>query len=65
MLFEPYMYVCFHIFSSVGVTDWPPIGGIAAHLANDMSSWYTYMYLSVILVVFFFHPSVYRVGISF
>ena len=26
MLFEPYMYVRFHIFSSVRVTDWPSIG---------------------------------------
>ena len=29
-------YVCFHIFSSVKVTEWPPIGKIAAHLAYDM-----------------------------
>ena len=59
MLYAP--YVRFHIFSSVQVTEWPPIGGIAAHSACDMFSWYTY--LSVILV--FFHPSVYGVGLSF
>ena len=36
MLLEP--YVRFHIFSSVRVTEWPPIG--AAHSAYDMFSWY-------------------------
>ena len=46
MLFEP--YVRFHIFSSVRVTEWPPIGGIAAHSPYDIFSWYKY--LSVILV---------------
>ena len=45
-LSEP--YVRFHIFSSVRVTERPPIGGIAAHSAYDMFSWYKY--LSVILV---------------
>ena len=39
MLFEP--YVRFHIFSAVRVTEWPPIGGIAAHSAYDMFSCYT------------------------
>ena len=29
-------YVCFHSFSKVKVTEWPPIGKIAAHLAYDM-----------------------------
>ena len=29
-------YVCFHIFSLVKVTEWPPIGKIAAHSAYDM-----------------------------
>ena len=29
-------YVCFHSFSLVKVTEWPPIGKIAAHLAYDM-----------------------------
>ena len=59
MLFEP--YVRYHIFSTVWVTEWPPIGGKAAHSAYDMFS--LYKYLSVILV--FSHPSVYGVGISF
>ena len=59
MLFEP--YVRFHIFSSVRVTEWPAIGGIAAHSAYDMFSWYKY--LSVILV--FSHPSAYGLEISF
>ena len=31
-------YVCFHIFSSVWVTEWPPIGKIAAHSTYDMFS---------------------------
>ena len=29
-------YVCFHSFSQVKVTEWPPIGKIAAHSAYDM-----------------------------
>ena len=29
-------YVCFHIFNLVKVTEWPPIGKIAAHSAYDM-----------------------------
>ena len=28
--------VCFRIFGWVGVTEWPPIGKIAAHSAYDM-----------------------------
>ena len=31
--------VCFHIFSYVSVTEWPPIGKIAVHSAYDMFSW--------------------------
>ena len=61
MLFEPYNER-FHIFSSVRVFMWPPIGGIAAHSAYDMFSWY-YTYLSVILV--FSHPSAYGLEIYF
>ena len=34
MLLAP--YVCFHIFNYVKVTEWPPIGKIAAHSAYDM-----------------------------
>ena len=33
-------YVCYHIFSYVYVTEWPPIGKIAAHSAYEMLSWY-------------------------
>ena len=33
-------YVCFHIFSKVYVTEWPPIGKIAAYSTYDMFSWY-------------------------
>ena len=29
-------YVCFHSFSLVKVTEWPPIGKIAAHSVYDM-----------------------------
>ena len=49
MLLAP--YVCLHIFSSVKVTEWPPIGKIAAHSAFEMSSWYKYL-----IVSFFFPP---------
>ena len=44
-------YVCYHIFSSVKVTDWPPIGKIAAHSAYEMFSWYRYL----IVCLFFSH----------
>ena len=39
MLLAP--YVCFHIL--VKVTEWPPIGKIAAHSAYEMFSWYKYL----------------------
>ena len=29
-------FVCFYIFNLVKVTEWPPIGKIAAHSAYDM-----------------------------
>ena len=45
-------YVCFHIFSKVKVTEWPPIGKIAAHSAYEMFSWYEYLIVSL---VFFSH----------
>ena len=38
MLFE--LYVRFHSFSLVWVTEWPPMGEIAAHSAYDMISKY-------------------------
>ena len=45
MLLAP--YVCFHIFSLVWVTEWPPTGKIAAHSASDMFSWYKYLIVSL------------------
>ena len=41
-------YVCFHIFSSVKVTEWPPIGKIAAHSAYEMFSWYHYLIVGLV-----------------
>ena len=39
-------YVCF-IFL-VKVTEWPPIGKIAAHSAYEMFSWYKYLLVSLV-----------------
>ena len=36
----------------VKVTDWPPLGKIAAHSAYEMFSWYRYLIVSV-----FFFPT--------
>ena len=41
-------YVCFHIFSQVYVTEWAPIGKIAAHSAYDMFSWYKCLIVSLV-----------------
>ena len=46
MLLAP--YVCFHSFSQVKVTEWPPIGKIAAHSAYEMFSWYKYLIVSLV-----------------
>ena len=43
-------YVCFHIFNYVKVTEWPPIGKIAAHSAYDMFSWYKYLIVSLVFL---------------
>ena len=60
VLLAPYMYVImYHIFL-VKVTEWPPIGEIAAHLAYDMFSWYKYLIVNLI-----FPTSVFGVGIFF
>ena len=59
MLLAP--YVCFHIFSYVKVTEWPPIGKIAAHSAYDMFLWYKYLIVNLV----FFPTSVFGVGIFF
>ena len=53
-------YVCFHIFSKVKVTEWPPIGKIAAHSAYGV--FHDIKYLIVSLV---FPTSVFGVGIFF
>ena len=39
------MYVCIFL---VKVTEWPPIGKIAAHSAYDMFSWYKYLIVSLV-----------------
>ena len=53
----------FSYFSEVYVTEWPPVGKIAAHSAYDTFSSYKNMYLIVSLV--FFPTSVFGVGIFF
>ena len=39
------MYVCIFL---VKVTEWPPIGKIAAHSAYEMYSWYKYLIVSLV-----------------
>ena len=39
------MYVCIFL---VKVTEWPPIGKIAAHSAYEMFSWYKYLIVSMV-----------------
>ena len=43
MLLAP--YVCLHIFK---VTEWPPIGKIAAHSAYEVFSWYKCLIVSLV-----------------
>ena len=43
MLLAP--YVCKFL---VKVTEWPPIGKIAAHSAYEMFSWYKYLIVSLV-----------------
>ena len=52
--------VCFHIFSSVGVTEWPPIG-------EKLLTRPTICFLGIntLASLVFSLPSVYGVGISF
>ena len=38
-------YICFR---SVKVTEWPPIGKIAAHSAYEMFSWFKYLIVSLV-----------------
>ena len=51
--------LCVFIFL-VKVTEWPPIGKIAAHSAYEMFSWCKYLIVSL-----FFPTSVFGVGIFF
>ena len=39
-------YVCFHVL--VKVTEWTPIGKIAAHSADEMFSWYQYLVVGLV-----------------
>ena len=48
----------FSHFSYVYVTEWPPIGKIAAHSAYDMFLWYKYLIVNLI-----FPTSIFGVGI--
>ena len=50
VLFAP--YVCFHILGYVWVTEWPPIGKIAAHSANDVFSWYKCLIVNLFVWLF-------------
>ena len=45
VLLEP--YVCFHIFSKVKVTEWPPSEKIAAYSDYEMFSWYKCLIVSL------------------
>ena len=44
MLLAP--YVCFHILAKI--TEWSPIGKIAAHSAYEMFSWYKCLIVSLV-----------------
>ena len=47
-------YVCFRDFGFVWVTEWPPIGKIAAHSADDIFSWNKYLGFFFFFFFFFF-----------
>ena len=51
--------MCVFIFL-VKLTEWPPIGKIAAHSDYEMFSWYQYLIVGLV-----FPTSVFGVGISF
>ena len=53
------MYVVIFLVK-VKVTEWPPIGKIAAHSAYEMFSWYKFLIVSL-----FFPTSVFGGGIFF
>ena len=41
-------YLLFHIYNYVKVTEWPPIGKIAAHSAYDMFSLHKYLIVNLV-----------------
>ena len=41
-------------FTEVKVTEWPPIGKIAAHSAYDMFSWFKYLIVYLVFPTLFF-----------
>ena len=51
-------YVCFNVL--VKVTEWPPIGKIAAYSAYVLFSWYQYLIVGLV-----FPTSVFGVGFFF
>ena len=42
------IYVFIFLVKLVKVTEWPPIGKIAAHSAYEMFSWYKYLIVSLV-----------------
>ena len=40
--------LCMFTYFLVKVTEWPPIGKIAAHSAYEMFSWYKYLIVSLV-----------------
>ena len=58
MLLAP--YVCFHTFSKVKVTKWPPVGKNSCSFGLRYVSWYKYLIVSLV-----FPTSVFGVGIFF
>ena len=52
LVFLNFFLCCWHLMYvfifSVKVTEWPPIGKIAVHLAYDMFSWYKYLIVNLV-----------------
>ena len=42
------MYVCIFLVKLKVTAEWPPIGKIAAHSANEMFSWYKYLIVGLV-----------------
>ena len=45
VLLAPYVFSYFYLNK---VTEWPPIGKIAAHSAYEMFSWYQYLIVGLV-----------------